>query len=371
VSLKELEVKYATKRRRPYKLADGGGLHVLVQPTGSKLWRMKYRFGGKEKLLSFGKYPEVSMASARAMRDAAKALLAEGKDPGVARKVSAPAPAFTANSFEVIARQWHANRAETLDETHASRLLNRFERDVFPAIGTRPIVEINAPEILKLIQAVESRGALDVSRRIKQSIGQVFRYAIANGWATNDPSIHLTGALKPRPKVRHMARLPLQRLPELVQAITAYDGDEDPRRREITREALLFTLLTWCRTSETRFAAWHEFEELDGANPIWRIPGERMKMDREHIVPLSHQAVDLLRRQLRATNGEGLVFPGTKVGKPISQNTMIYACYRMGYRGSRPWRCVSFNRERAPGALLSSNPSGPRALNRITQSRTI
>ncbi|WP_395334892.1 integrase arm-type DNA-binding domain-containing protein [Novosphingobium sp. BL-8H] len=333
MSLKELEVKYATKRRRPYKLADGGGLHVLVQPTGSKLWRMKYRFAGKEKLLSFGKYPEVSMASARAMRDTAKALLAEGKDPGAARKASAPAPALNTNSFEVIARQWHANRIESLNETHASRLLNRFERDVFPSIGARPIVEITAPEILKLIQVVENRGALDVSRRIKQSIGQVFRFAIANGWATNDPSIHLTGALKPRPKVRHMARLPLQRLPELVQAINAYDGDEDPRRREITREALLFTLLTWCRTSETRFAAWHEFEELDGTNPIWRIPGERMKMDREHIVPLSHQAVDLLRRQLRATNGEGLVFPGTKVGKPISQNTMIYACYRMGYRG--------------------------------------
>nr|WP_240511312.1 site-specific integrase [Novosphingobium panipatense] len=125
----------------------------------------------------------------------------------------------------------------------------------------------------------------------------------------------------------------MHQLPELVQAIQGYDGDEGPRRREITREAMLFTLLTWCRTSETRFAAWHEFEDIEGKNPLWRIPGEWMKMEREHIVPLVHQVVLLLRRRLRDTNGENLVFPGTKPGKALSQNTMIYACYRMGYRG--------------------------------------
>jgi len=327
--LTELEVKYAARRGKPYKLADGGGLHVLVQPSGSKLWRMKYRFAGKEKLLSFGKYPDVSLVAARARRNEARELLAQGHDPGVQHA----AERQHSVTFEMMAREWHSRREESLDPAHARRLLSRLERDAFPALGATPIRELTAPVILQAIRTVEARGALDVSRRVLQSIGQVFRYAIAEGAAEHDPSAHLTGALKPRPKVRHMARLPLQRLPEFVQAIHAYDGEEDPRRREITREALLFTLLTWGRTRETRFAAWHEFEDLDGKNPLWRIPGERMKKKREHLVPLSQQVVELLRRCLRSTNGEGLVFPGTKIGKPISQNTMIYACYRMGYRG--------------------------------------
>ena len=329
--LTELEVKYAAKRGKPYKLADGGGLHVLVQPNGSKLWRMKYRFAGKEKLLSFGQYPHVSLTAARARRHEARELLALGKDPAqVLRQVKDEAGART---FEIVARQWHARRVDSLNPFHAKRLLARLERDAFPAIGSSLIADVKAPEILQAIKAVEARGALDVSRRVLQSIGQIFRYAIAEGFVEHDPSAHLTGALKARPKVRHMARLPLRQLPELVHAIQNYDGEEDPRRREITREAMLFTLLTWCRTSETRFAAWTEFEDLDGNTPLWRIPGERMKMDREHIVPLSAQAVALLRRRMRADNHENLVFPGIKPGKPISQNTMIYACYRMGYRG--------------------------------------
>ncbi|WP_443478668.1 tyrosine-type recombinase/integrase [Novosphingobium aerophilum] len=330
MALTEFEVKYAAKRCKPYKLADGGGLHAFVQPSGSKLWRMKYRFDGKEKLLSFGQYPDVSLTAARAKRHEARQLLALGKDPAKVQQAKDEAEART---FEIVARQWHARRVDSLNPAHAKRLLARLERDAFPTIGSTPIAGVKAPEILAAIKAVEARGALDVSRRVLQSIGQIFHYAIAEGFVEHDPSAHLTGALKARPKVQHMARLPLQQLPELVHAIQNYDGEEDPRRREITREAMLFTLLTWCRTSETRFAAWHEFENLDGANPLWRISGERMKMQREHIVPLSRQVVLLLRRRLRATNGEGLVFPGTKPSSPISQNTMIYACYRMGYRG--------------------------------------
>ena len=156
-------------------------------------------------------------------------------------------------TFEMMAREWHSRREESLDPAHARRLMSRLGRDAFPALGPTPIRELKAPIILQAIRTVEARGALDVSRRILQSIGQVFRYAIAEGVAEHDPSAHLTGALKPRPKVKHMARLPLQRLPELVQAIHAYDGEEDPRRREITRQALLFTLLTWGWTRETRF----------------------------------------------------------------------------------------------------------------------
>lgn len=331
--LKELEVKYTQRRQRPFKLSDGGGLHLLVQPTGSKLWRLKYRFDGKEKLLSFGKYPDVTLAMAREKRREAKAKLAEGIDPGAAcagePALKKPLPPRT---FEAIARAWHANREEGLDPAHAGRVLRRMERDAFPAIGDKLLAEITAPEILEMIRLVETRGALDISRRLKQSVSQVFRFAIASGWATSDPTVHLTGALKPRPRVRHMPKVPLKEFPALVRAIVDYDGEADSRRREVTRDALMFTLLTWARTGETRFAARDEFEDLDGPEPLWRLSPERMKMEREHVVPLSAQAAEIVRRRLRATNGD-LVFPGEKLGTPISQNTMIFACYRMGYRG--------------------------------------
>ena len=333
MALKELEVKYATKRQRPYKLADGGGLHLLVQPSGSKLWRLKYRFGGKEKLLSFGKDPVVSIAMARQKRTEAKMLLDAGIDPGELKK-RAKKMAASPLLFEPIARAWHANREEGLDPAHADRVLRRMERDVFPPLGKRPIKDITAPEVLEVVRTVEARGALDISRRLKQNIGQVFRFAIASGWATEDPTTSLDDALKPKPPVKHRARVPLTQLPALVKSIHDYDGDESPRRRETTRDALLFTLLTWVRTSETRFAAWPEFENLDGAEPLWRLSPERMKMSREHLVPLSRQVAELLLRRRRASNDE-FVFPGEKPGRPISENTMLYACYRMGYLGKQ------------------------------------
>ena len=329
--LKELEVKYAAKRQRSYKLSDGGGLHLLVQPSGSKLWRLKYRFDGKEKLLSFGKYPIVTLATAREKRNQAKLLLDQGKDPAEVKK-QAKRQKAALKRFEEIARAWHANREEGLDPAHAKRIINRMERDVFPVIGQRPIAKIDAPEILDMIRIVEARGALDVSRRLKQGVSQVFRFAIASGWITTDPTLGLNDALKPKPPVQHMARVPLSEFPALVRAIQSYDGEETTRRREITRDALLFTLLTWARTSETRFATWDEFENLEGPDPLWRLSPQRMKMEREHLVPLSRQAVELLGRRRRDTDSD-FVFPGAKQGKPISENTMIYACYRMGYLG--------------------------------------
>lgn len=331
MALKDLEIKYAARRARDYKLFDGEGLYVLVRPGGSKLWRFKYAFGGKEKTLSLGKYPAVSAAAARQMRSDAKALLAIGIDPGEEKKAKKRIHA-PLELFEPIARAWHANRREELDEAHAARVMSRMERDVFPALGRRDIKSITAPEVLEVVRVVEARGALDISRRVKQGIGQVFRFAIASGWATNDPTISLNDALKPKPKVRHMPKVPLAELPGLVEAIHNYDGEADSRRRETTRDAMLFTLLTWSRTNETRFCEWDEFEDLDGEKPLWRLSAERMKMEREHLVPLSSQVVDLLRRRRKVTN-ERFVFPGEKAGMTISSNTMIYACYRMGYLG--------------------------------------
>ena len=333
MALKDLEIKYAARRSRDYKLFDGEGLYVLVTPRGSKLWRFKYFFDGKEKTLSLGKYPALPAAAARQMRRHAKKLLAEGKDPGEQKRSHGSlAPPLV--QFEPIARAWHANRCEALDAAHAARVMSRLERDVFPALGRRDVTSITAPEVLEVVRAVEARGALDVSRRVKQSVGQVFRFAIASGWATEDPTTSLDDALKPKPPVKHRARVPLTQLPALVKSIHDYDGDESPRRRETTRDALLFTLLTWVRTSETRFAAWPEFENLDGAEPLWRLSPERMKMSREHLVPLSRQVAELLLRRRRASNDE-FVFPGEKPGRPISENTMLYACYRMGYLGKQ------------------------------------
>jgi integrase len=333
MALKDLEIKYAVRRARDYKLFDGEGLYVLVRPGGSKLWRLKYAFDGKEKTLSLGKYPAVSAAAARQMRTDAKALLAKGIDPGEEKKAKKRLQA-PLELFEPVARAWHANRVAELDEAHAVRVMSRMERDVFPALGKRDIKSITAPEVLEVVRLVEARGALDISRRVKQGIGQVFRFAIASGWATTDPTISLNDALKPKPKVRHMAKVSLAELPGLVSAIQNYDGEADSRRRETTRDAMLFTLLTWVRTSETRFSEWDEFEDLEGENPLWRLSAERMKMEREHLVPLSSQVVEILVRRRSASN-DRFVFPGEKPNKPISANTMIYACYRMGYLGKQ------------------------------------
>lgn len=324
--LTELEAKYAKRRDRSYKLADGGGLFLLVQPNGSKLWRMKYRYHGKEKLLSFGAYPTLGIAAAREKRDTAKALLAEGKDPGQSRAEMNPEKGET---FLVVAQRWHANRASALDPAHAQRVWSRLERDVFPALGSKLMHEITPPDVLAMVRKIEARGALDISRRAKQGVGQVFQFAIACGLASTDPTAHLRGALKPRPRVKHMSRVPLAELPKLLGKLRAYDK-EGERRSATTRDALMLTLLTWVRTKELRFAVKTEFENLDGREPLWRIPAERMKMGREHLVPLSVQAAEIAKRAI-ASSPNAFLFPGTTPEKPMSENTMIYALYRLGY----------------------------------------
>ena len=326
--LTEIQAKKSKPRDNAYKLADGEGLFLLVQPNGSKLWRMKYRFGGKEKLLSFGAYPALGLAAARDKRNAAKVLLAEGKDP-MRNKPDAKAGAGDTNTFLKVAERWHENRKSALDPAHATRVWSRLQRDVFPVIGEKLIHEITAPDVLDLIRIIEARGALDISRRAKQGVGQVFQFAIACGLAANDPTAHLRGALKPRPRVKHMSRLPLSELPTFIEKLRAYQ-EEGERRSSITRDAVLFALLTWVRTKELRLAVKSEFEDLDGKAPLWRIPENRMKMGREHLVPLSAQAVQIAKSMISAASGD-YIFPGTSPAKPLSENTMIYALYRLGY----------------------------------------
>jgi integrase len=219
-----------------------------------------------------------------------------------------------------------------LDPSHAARTLARLERDAFPEIGAKDLEAVTSADVLAMVRKVEARGALDVSHRLKQHVSQVYRFAIPQGWADSDPAAYLADLLAPKPRVRHMARVGMVELPKLVRAIDCYDGDETPRRRAVTRAALLFTLLTWARTNETRLATWDEFEGLDTPEPLWRVPAERMKMGREHLVPLSAQTVAVLKA-MREISKTGYMFPGDKAVQPISQNTMIYGCYRMGYRG--------------------------------------
>lgn len=324
--LTETQAKNAKPRERAYKFADSEGLFLLVQPNGTKLWRMKYRFAGKEKLLSFGAYPALGIAAARDKRKAAKALLAEGKDP---MKAKGEVISENGDTFYMVAKRWHENRQSALNPAHAERVWSRMERDVFPSLGQRLIHEITAPEVLEMIRRIEIRGALDISRRAKQGVGQVFQFAIACGLASSDPTAHLSGALKPRPRVKHMSRLPLLEIPAFLEKLRAYQEEGD-RRSAITRDAVLFALLTWVRTKELRLAVKSEFENLDGTEPVWRIPAARMKMGREHLVPLSAQAALIARKMVSAATGDYL-FPGTHPDKPLSENTMIYALYRLGY----------------------------------------
>lgn len=324
--LTETQAKNAKPRERAYKLADSEGLFLLVQPNGTKLWRMKYRVAGKEKLLSFGAYPALGIAAARDKRKAAKALLAEGKDP---MKAKGEVISENGDTFYMVAKRWHENRQSALNPAHAERVWSRMERDVFPSLGQKLIHEITAPEVLDMIRRIETRGALDISRRAKQGVGQVFQFAIACGLASNDPTAHLSGALKPRPRVKHMSRLPLVEIPAFLEKLRAYQEEGD-RRSAITRDAVLFALLTWVRTKELRLAVKSEFENLDGTEPVWRIPAARMKMGREHLVPLSAQAALIARKMVSAATGDYL-FPGTHPDKPLSENTMIYALYRLGY----------------------------------------
>ncbi|WP_397586839.1 tyrosine-type recombinase/integrase [Sphingobium fuliginis] len=324
--LTETQAKNAKPRERAYKLADSEGLFLLVQPNGTKLWRMKYRVAGKEKLLSFGAYPALGIAAARDKRKAAKALLAEGKDP---MKAKGEVISENGDTFYMVAKRWHENRQSALNPAHAERVWSRMERDVFPSLGQRLIREITAPEVLEMIRRIEIRGALDISRRAKQGVGQVFQFAIACGLASSDPTTHLSGALKPRPRVKHMSRLPLDEIPAFLEKLRAYQEEGD-RRSAITRDAVLFALLTWVRTKELRLAVKSEFENIDGTEPVWRIPAARMKMGREHLVPLSAQAALIARKMVSAATGDYL-FPGTHPDKPLSENTMIYALYRLGY----------------------------------------
>ena len=323
--LTDLAVRKLTKAATPYKRSDGGGLYLLVSEDGSKYWRMSYRFRGKQKTLAIGVYPAVALAQARTAREAARKLLAAGTDPVQAKRERKRMEKLAAaNTFEAIAREWHENGKGHWTENYAAHVLTRLEADIFPIIGPRPIAEIEPLELLDALRKVEKRGALDIAKRLRQTAGQIFRFGIATGRAKRDPSADLKGALKAAGRQQHHKAMPRAELPGFLHALSNYDGAAQ------TRLALRLVVLTFVRTTELRAARWREFN-LDGAE--WQIPSERMKMREPHIVPLSRQACEVLA-ELRPLAGKSeFVFPSPGAEGYMSNNTMLYAMYRMGFHG--------------------------------------
>ncbi|MDP3835046.1 MAG: integrase arm-type DNA-binding domain-containing protein [Hydrogenophaga sp.] len=309
------------------RLADSGGLYLEVVPTGGKLWRWKYRYGGKEKRLALGSYPAVSLAMARRARDTARDELKTGLDPVAAKKIAKAAhEAALANNFEVVARAWFEHWKGTKTERHSEYVMRRLEADVFPTLGPRPIAAITAPELLAVVKRIEARGAGDIAKRAWQTCGQVFRYAIAHGRAQRNPAadVRPADALKSRTKT-HYARVEAKELPELLRKIEGYRGTP------ATRLAMKLMAFTFVRTGELIAARWEEFD-LEAAE--WRIPAERMKMRTPHIVPLSTQAVDIMRALEEMKGLSGLVFQGERDHeKPMSNGAILGALKRMGYGG--------------------------------------
>lgn len=323
-SLSATKVKNAKGREKPYKLTDGQGLFLLVTPTGSRLWRFKYFFGGKEKLMAFGSYPEISLAEAREKRDAARKKVSNDVDPAEVRKAQRVAQvAVTENSFEVIAREWHSKFSGSWSPSHAETTLGRMERDVFPVMGDRPVGEIKPPELLAMLRRIESRGALETAHRVRTICGQVFRYAVATGRAERDPATDLKGALPPY-KSSHLAALtePKEVAP-LLRAIDEYHGSY------VVKCALQLAAMFFVRPGELRNAEWSEFD-LDAA--LWSIPAEKMKMKLPHIVPLSRQAIDVLKSLRQLTGRSRYLFPSNRSSqRPISNNAVLAALRNMGF----------------------------------------
>jgi len=309
---------------KPIKLFDERGLLLLVAPSGGKWWRFRYRFDGKHKSLSMGVYPDVSLAKARERRDEARKLLADGIDPSKNRKAQKAARADrNANSFEVVAREWFAKFKPNWVEAHSDKVIRRLERDVFPWIGGDPIAEVRAPDLLACLRRVETRGTVETAHRALQSCGQIFRYAIATGRASRDPSGDLRGALS-TVKGTHLASITEPTaVGGLLRACDGYQGSL------VTKCALRLAPLVFVRPGELRKAEW---TEIDLERAEWNIPAERMKMREPHLVPLATQAVAILTELLALTGGGRYVFPGARTnGRPMSDNAILAALRRMGF----------------------------------------
>lgn len=321
MSLSDTACRTAKPKEKPYKLADGNGMFLLVNSSGSKWWRLKYRYEGREKLLSLGTYPEVGLRDAREKREDLRRLLAAGVDPGANRKAAKAARAdAVANSFEVVAREWFGKYSPRWAPSHADKLIQRLERDIFPWLGSRPIVDISAADLLETLQRIEDRGALETAHRAKQNCSQVFRYAIATRRADRDPSADLKGALPPVVRSHFAAITDPKEVGDMLRKLDTYKG------HLVTRCALALAPLLFVRPGELRAAEWADID-LDAGE--WRYLVSKTKT--QHVVPLARQSVAVLR-ELHALTGAGrYVFPGTRTStKPMSEAAISAALKRLG-----------------------------------------
>lgn len=325
MKLTDPAVKNAAAKEKQYTLFDEKGLFLLVKPTGSKLWRWKYRVDGKEKRLALGAYPEVSLKAARDARDAHRVALKAGTDPGAAKLVVKAEEKAQGETFELVAREWHKKFLPGWTPGHAARILVSLEKDAFPWLGEIPIRELTAPQVLAVARRVESRGALETAHRVVGNIGQVCRYAVACGMADSDPTASLRGALPPAIQQHHATITQPHEVGALLRAIDGYTGGF------VTKCALRILPYVFTRPGELRGMEWSELE-LDGPAPLWTIPPARMKMRRKHLVPLAPQVVAILKELQPLTGSGRLVFPGERTKeRPISDGTLGAALRRLGY----------------------------------------
>lgn len=322
--LTDMQISKAKAKEKDVTLTDGGGLSLLVTVNGGKLWRFRYSFEGKRNMLSFGIYPATTLSEARTKREEAKKLLANGVDPGSHRKATKAAKAeCNANTFEVVAREWIGKSSPIWTQANIEGVTKQLERNVFPWIGTRPISDIDAPELLTVLRRMEERGVIETAHRLRATCGQVFRYAIATGRAKRDIAADLRGALTTQKKKHLPAITEPAKVAELMRAIDAFEGSL------IVRCALRLAPLVFVRPGELRKAEW---AEIDLETGLWNIPAEKMKMREPHIVPLSSQAVAILKEIQPLTGSGKYVFPCTRsTAKPMSDMALIAAIRRMGY----------------------------------------
>ena len=321
--LTDAKIRALKPADRAYKTSDGGGLYLHVKPNGSKLWRMKYRFEGKERLLSIGPYPAYSLKEARDSRDAARDLLGRGMDPSQAKKADKRARKLAAdNSFESVGREWHAQRKARWSEKHAQQVLRSLELNIFPEFGPRPIDEIEAPEVLLALRKIEARDAPEIAARVRQRVSAIFRYGVATGRCRRDPAADLSDALMVAPKANYQA-LDRSELPAFLKALDGYSG-----ARYLVLGVRL-VLVTATRTTETLHARWVEF---DFEERLWRVPAERMKNRSEHLVPLSDQAVRILSELHELTGHSQWLFPGRSYrDQPASNMALLSIVRRIGF----------------------------------------
>jgi integrase len=325
MALTEMALKNLKPKVKPYRVTDSGGLCVDVMPTGGKLWRWRYYFQGKPQMLALGKYPATGLAEARRLRDEARTLVDAGKHPTREKKAQKLRKAHEgANTFEAVARRWLSMKESNLNAKYAKQSLTRMEQHVFTEIGDLPLVEITIPDVVRVVEKIAKRGTVETAKRMKQIIGQVFRYAAQRGLCTHNPAADLRDIL-PTVEEKHHACIPPSELPTLLKAMKAYKGDK------LTVGAMELLALTFVRTGELIGAKW---EEIDWNRAEWHIPKERMKMKRPHVVPLSRQALAIFKDLHTITGDKAHIFHSTSSKSlHISNGAVLMALRRMGYQG--------------------------------------